>query len=35
MIGCIKRIQSLFQGTLVAQGAFSIYRKSVLQEAGG
>ena len=34
-IACIKRIQSLFQGTLVAQGAFSIYQKSVLQEAGG
>jgi biofilm PGA synthesis N-glycosyltransferase PgaC len=34
-IACIKRIQSLFQGTLVAQGAFSLYQKSVLQEAGG
>lgn len=34
-IACIKRIQSLFQGTLVAQGAFSLYRKSVLEEAGG
>lgn len=34
-IACIKRIQSLFQETLVAQGAFSVYRKSVLQEAGG
>jgi biofilm PGA synthesis N-glycosyltransferase PgaC len=34
-IACIKRIQSLFQGTLVAQGAFSLYRKAVLEEAGG
>lgn len=34
-IACIKRIQSLFQGTLVAQGAFSLYQKSVLKEAGG
>jgi len=34
-IACIKRIQSLFQGTLVAQGAFSLYRKGVLEEAGG
>lgn len=34
-IACIKRIQSLFQGTLVAQGAFSLYQKSALQEAGG
>lgn len=31
----VKRIQSLLQGTLVAQGAFSIYRKAVLQEVGG
>lgn len=31
----IKRMQSLFQGTLVAQGAFSIYRKKCLQENGG
>jgi biofilm PGA synthesis N-glycosyltransferase PgaC len=34
-IACIKRIQSLFQGTLVAQGAFSLYTKTVLQEVGG
>lgn len=34
-ITAIKRIQSLFQGTLVAQGAFSIYRKSCVLEAGG
>ncbi len=34
-IAVVKRIQSLLQGTLVAQGAFSIYRKEVLQEVGG
>lgn len=34
-IAIVKRTQSLFQGTLVAQGAFSIYRKHVLQELGG
>jgi biofilm PGA synthesis N-glycosyltransferase PgaC len=34
-IGSIKRVQSLFQGTLVAQGAFSIYEKNVLLEIGG
>ena len=34
-IAAIKRIQSLFQGTLVAQGAFSIYRKQALQAVGG
>lgn len=34
-IGIVKRTQSLFQGTLVAQGAFSLYRKAVLQEMGG
>jgi len=28
-------MQSLYQGTLVAQGAFSIYRKQALIEAGG
>src|SRR5690606_27901820 len=28
-IAAIKRVQSLFQGTMVAQGAFSLYRKSV------
>lgn len=30
-----KRIQSLFQSTLVAQGAFSVYRKSAVLAAGG
>ena len=34
-ISSVKRSQSLFQGTLVAQGAFSIYRKAALLEVGG
>ncbi|MCB4791889.1 MAG: glycosyltransferase family 2 protein [Elusimicrobia bacterium] len=34
-IGSIKRMQSLFQGTLVVQGAFSIYRKDILKKIGG
>ena len=34
-ISVVKRIQSLYQGTLVAQGSYSIFRKSVLQECGG
>ncbi len=34
-IAVVKRIQSLLQGTMVAQGAFSIYRKDVLLEVGG
>ena len=34
-ISAIKRVQSLFQGTLVAQGAFSIYSKETLLEVGG
>lgn len=34
-IAAIKRIQSLFQGTLVAQGAFSIYRKQALEAVDG
>jgi biofilm PGA synthesis N-glycosyltransferase PgaC len=34
-IASVKRLQSLFQGTLVAQGAFSIYRTDVLREVGG
>lgn len=34
-IAAIKRLQSLYQGTLVAQGAFSLYQTSVLREAGG
>ena len=34
-IAAIKRVQSLYQGTLVAQGAFSIYDRSTLVEIGG
>ena len=34
-IAAVKRMQSLYQGTLVAQGAFSIYRKAALIEVGG
>lgn len=34
-IAAIKRVQSLFQGTLVAQGAFSLYDRAVLNELGG
>lgn len=34
-IAVVKRIQSLFQGTLVAQGAFSIYEREALEEIGG
>ncbi|MDP3559260.1 MAG: glycosyltransferase [Legionellaceae bacterium] len=34
-IAMIKRSQSFLQGTLVAQGAFSVYEKKVLKEVGG
>jgi biofilm PGA synthesis N-glycosyltransferase PgaC len=34
-IASIKRQQGLFQGTLVAQGAFSIYKTDPLKEVGG
>ena len=34
-IAIVKRVQSLYQGTLVAHGAFSLYEKSVLLELGG
>jgi len=34
-IAAVKRMQSMYHGTLVAQGAFSIYRKSVLEAVGG
>lgn len=34
-IAAIKRIQSLYHGTLVAQGAFSLYKTTVLREIGG
>jgi biofilm PGA synthesis N-glycosyltransferase PgaC len=34
-ISAVKRMQSMYHGTLVAQGAFSLYRKEVLKEVGG
>lgn len=34
-LSCIKRVQGLFQSTLVAQGAFSIFNTAVLKEIGG
>jgi biofilm PGA synthesis N-glycosyltransferase PgaC len=34
-IASVKRQQALLQGTLVAQGAFSIYRTEALKEVGG
>lgn len=34
-IATIKRVQSLFQGALVAQGAFSLYDRKTLVELGG
>lgn len=34
-IAVVKRVQSLYQGTMVAQGAFSIYDKARLEEIGG
>lgn len=34
-ISAIKRLQSLYQGTLVAQGAFSLYQTDALRRAGG
>ncbi len=34
-IASVKRIQSLFQGTLVAQGAFSIYNVEAVRSLGG
>ncbi len=34
-IAAVKRLQSLYQGTLVAQGAFSIYDTQTLHELGG
>src|SRR6187399_266442 len=34
-IASVKRQQGLFQGTMVAQGAFSIYRTAALRRAGG
>lgn len=34
-ISAVKRLQSLYQGTLVAQGAFSLYKTDVLKQLGG
>jgi len=34
-IASVKRLQSLYQGTLVAQGAFSIYETATLRAIGG
>ncbi len=34
-IAAIKRLQSLYQGTLVAQGAFSVYDTRTIRELGG
>jgi poly-beta-1,6-N-acetyl-D-glucosamine synthase len=34
-IASVKRMQGLYQGTLVAQGAFSLYRTEALLAAGG
>ena len=34
-IAAVKRMQSMYHGTLVAQGAFSIYDKAAVIEAGG
>ena len=34
-IAAIKRVQSLYQGTMVAQGAFSLYDTSTLRDVGG
>jgi biofilm PGA synthesis N-glycosyltransferase PgaC len=34
-IAAVKRLQSLYHGTLVAQGAFSVYDTGVLREVGG
>lgn len=34
-IAAVKRMQSMYHGTLVAQGAFSLYDRTAVQEAGG
>lgn len=34
-IASVKRLQGMFQQTLVAQGAFSLYKTKVIQEIGG
>ena len=34
-IAAIKRVQSLYHGTLVAQGAYSLYERAAVREVGG
>lgn len=34
-IAAVKRMQSMYHGTLVAQGAFSLYRREALESVGG
>ncbi|MBN8553764.1 MAG: glycosyltransferase family 2 protein [Caulobacterales bacterium] len=34
-IAAVKRMQSMYHGTLVAQGAFSLYRRAALERIGG
>jgi biofilm PGA synthesis N-glycosyltransferase PgaC len=34
-IAAVKRVQSLYQGTLIAQGAFSLYERATLRQVGG
>ena len=34
-IAAVKRMQSMYHGTLVAQGAFSLYERAALNEVGG
>ncbi|MDR2876334.1 MAG: glycosyltransferase family 2 protein [Methylobacillus sp.] len=34
-IAAVKRTQSMYHGTLVAQGAFSLYRREALEDIGG
>jgi biofilm PGA synthesis N-glycosyltransferase PgaC len=34
-IAAVKRMQSMYHGTLVAQGAFSLYRRDALERVGG
>ena len=34
-IAAVKRMQSMYHGTLVAQGAFSVYRREALEGVGG
>ena len=34
-IAAVKRMQSMYHGTLVAQGAFSLYRREALERIGG